>query len=185
MKLVNIFIFILISLNVSIKVNSNEEMQKLLRDGGKLIFIRHAYTPGNGDPENFNIKDCNTQRNLDYKGKKQSKELGLFFKNKISLIESIFSSEWCRCKETSFLAYNNYQTKSFLNSFYDNKFAKNKDSQINELKKFIEKQKIKKNFIFVTHYVVISEILDYYPKSGEIIVSDRNFNVLKTFDTKY
>ena len=77
------------------------------------------------------------------------------------------------------------QIKSFLNSFYDNKFAKNKDSQINELKKFIEKQKIKKNFIFVTHYVVISEILDYYPKSGEIIVSDRNFNVLKTFDTKY
>ena len=185
MKLVNIFIFILISLNISIKANSNDEMQKLLDEGGKLIFIRHAYAPGTGDPKNFNIKDCSTQRNLDSRGKKQSKELGLFFKDKINLVENIFSSEWCRCKETSYLAFNNYQTKSFLNSFYDDKFAKNKVSQISQLKEFISKQKIKKNFIFVTHYVVISEMLDYYPKSGEIVVSDRNFNVLKTFNFNY
>ena len=29
-----------------------------------LIFIRHAYAPGGGDPKNFDINDCKTQRNL-------------------------------------------------------------------------------------------------------------------------
>ena len=35
---------------------------------GKLIFIRHAIAPGNGDPDSFDLKDCSTQRNLNEKG---------------------------------------------------------------------------------------------------------------------
>ena len=31
----------------------------------KIIFMRHALAPGNGDPSNFNIDDCSTKRNLD------------------------------------------------------------------------------------------------------------------------
>ena len=38
--------------------NSNEKLVNSLKEGGKLIFIRHAYAPGNGDPVNFNLKDC-------------------------------------------------------------------------------------------------------------------------------
>ena len=37
-------------------------------DNDKVIFLRHALAPGNGDPPNFNIKDCSTQRNLDQVG---------------------------------------------------------------------------------------------------------------------
>ena len=40
----------------------------------KLIFIRHAYAPGNGDPTNFKLNDCSTQRNLNVKGINQSKK---------------------------------------------------------------------------------------------------------------
>ena len=36
----------------------------------------------------------------------------------------------------------------------------------------------KKNLIFVTHYVVILEILDYAPSSGEIVISDMNFKLI-------
>ena len=64
MKIIKILILILISLTISIKANSNEKLIDVLKEGGKLIFIRHAHAPGNGDPENFNIKDCLTQRNL-------------------------------------------------------------------------------------------------------------------------
>ena len=39
-----------------------------LRDGGKLIFIRHAYAPGSGDPDGFEISNCASQRNLDIEG---------------------------------------------------------------------------------------------------------------------
>ena len=118
MKLINIFIFLFISLTISIKVNSNENLIDNLKDGGKLIFIRHAHAPGNSDPKNFNIKDCSTQRNLDQKGMRQSKQIGLFFKNNSIQIDKVLSSEWCRCKETAFLAFINFEKKSFLNSFY-------------------------------------------------------------------
>ena len=57
---------------------------KLLKDGNKLIFIRHALAPGNGDPEGFKINDCKTQRNLNQTGINQAKKIGIFFKeNKI------------------------------------------------------------------------------------------------------
>ena len=45
-----------------------------------LIFIRHAYAPGGGDPDNFDIKDCSTQRNLNEEGREQAKNIGNFLK---------------------------------------------------------------------------------------------------------
>ena len=79
MKVIKLLIIIFISLNVPIKVNSNELLVNSLKEGGKLIFIRHAFAPGTGDPENFDIMDCSTQRNLSKKGKYQAKKIGTFF----------------------------------------------------------------------------------------------------------
>ena len=109
-------------------------MNQLL-DGNKLIFIRHAYAPGSGDPDNFNLNDCSTQRNLNEEGRKQAQKIGEFFINNNIKIEKIFSSEWCRCKETAEIAFEDYSTKNFLNSFYSEKYAKNKTKQIKELEK--------------------------------------------------
>ena len=47
---------------------------------GKVVFMRHALAPGYGDPANFNILDCKTQRNLDQTGIEQSKSIGNIFK---------------------------------------------------------------------------------------------------------
>ena len=116
---------------------SSEKLVNSLNEGGKLIFIRHAYAPGNGDPKNFSLKDCSSQRNLNQEGIDQSKKIGLFFtKNKIQ-IDKVLSSEWCRCKDTSKYAFNNYKTFNALNSFYDARFAKNKVDQVRDLKKYI------------------------------------------------
>ena len=136
-----IFIFIFISLTSSVKADLDKNFVSELEDGGKLIFIRHAYAPGSGDPNNFNLNDCSTQRNLSEEGKKQAKSIGKFFiKNEIE-IDEVLSSEWCRCKETAKIAFKDYTTKSFLNSFYSSKFAKNKDKQVKALKEYIKNYK--------------------------------------------
>ena len=150
------------------------------KQGGKLIFIRHAYAPGGGDPDNFNINDCNTQRNLNNSGREQANKIGSFFKDNNILIDKIYSSEWCRCKETALIAFNDFENKSFLNSFFSSKFSQNKDPQIMKLKRFIKNWDSKKNLVFVTHYVVISEILNYGSSSGEIVISDKNLKVIDT-----
>ena len=185
MKFLKFFIIIFISLNTSIKADLNKNLIKQLEDGGKLVFIRHAYAPGNGDPNNFNLNDCSTQRNLSKDGKKQAQLIGDFFKENKIQIDKVLSSEWCRCKETAKIAFENFSTISFLNSFYSSKFAKNKTRQVEELNKYIKKFKSKKNLILVTHYVLISEILNYGPSSGEIVVSDKNFNVIGSIEIDY
>ena len=126
MKFIKIFIFIFISLTSSVKADLDKNLVSELEDGGKLIFIRHAYAPGGGDPNNFNLNDCSTQRNLSNEGKNQAKNIGEFFKKNKIKIDKVISSEWCRCKDTSSLAFGSFETKNFLNSFYSSKFAKNK-----------------------------------------------------------
>ena len=185
MKFLKFFIIIFITLPTSIKADLNKNLMNQLEEGGKLIFIRHAYAPGSGDPDNFNLNDCSTQRNLSEDGKKQAQLIGVFFKENKIKIDKILSSEWCRCKETAFIAFEDFETKDFLNSFYSIKFAKNKKTQVKNLKKYVNKWNSKKNLILVTHYVVISEVLNYAPGSGEIIISDKDFNKIGNIEIDY
>ena len=185
MKLVKFLLIIFISINLPLKAESNQNLIAELKKGGKLIFIRHAYAPGGGDPENFSLNDCNTQRNLSQSGRDQAKKIGNFFEeNKIS-IGKVYSSEWCRCKETASIAFNKFETKKFLNSFYSSQFAINRKKQVKEFESFIKNWDKKENLIFVTHYVFISEILNYAPKSGEIIFADKDLNILDTLEVEY
>ena len=151
-----------------------------MQKGGKIIFIRHALALGNGDPDNIDLKDCSTQRNLDSRGIEQSKKIGEFFsKNKIP-IDLVLSSEWCRCKDTAKYAFKNYKTFSALNSFYDEKFYKYKDKQIKDLKKFLSEWNGDKNIVLVTHFVVISEMFNIGVSSGELIISNKNLDLIGT-----
>ena len=185
MKFLRFFIIIFISLTTPIKADLYKNLINQLKDGEKLIFIRHAYAPGNGDPAGFNLNDCSTQRNLSEDGRKQAQRISEFFtKNKIE-IDKVLSSEWCRCKETAKIAFKNYSTNSFLNSFYSVKFSKNKDKQVKAFNNYIKNFKSKKNLILVTHYVFISEILNYGPSSGEIVVSDKNLNIIGSIEIDF
>ena len=178
MKLIKFFLLILLSFNISVKANSNDEIQSLLKEGEKLIFIRHAIAPGGGDPIDFDILRCETQRNLSKEGIAQSKNIGKFFSENNIQIDKVLSSEWCRCKQTAKYAFNKYETISFLNSFFSAKFASNKNKQIYDLKKYINEWSGDNNLVLVTHYVTIQEVLNVTSSSGELIIADRNFNVL-------
>jgi phosphohistidine phosphatase SixA len=185
MKFLKIILIIFISLATPVKADSKKNIIENLKVGGKLIFIRHAYAPGGGDPENFNIYDCSTQRNLSESGRIQSRKIGNFFKENRIKIEDVYSSEWCRCKETASLAFKNFKTKSFLNSFFSSEFAHNKNEQIRNFQKFLSDWDKKTNIVFVTHFVVISEIFDYPSSSGEIVISDKNLKIIDTLEIEY
>tara|TARA_B100000965_G_scaffold343056_1_gene312554 strand:+ start:398 stop:946 length:549 start_codon:yes stop_codon:yes gene_type:complete len=178
------FFFILIPIFLSLNnyAFSFDKTINLLKEGKKIIFIRHAIAPGGGDPENFNLKDCSTQRNLNQKGINQSKKIGLFFKKNKIKIDKVLSSQWCRCKDTAKIAFKNFETFKALNSFYDQRFAENEDKQIKNLKRYIQNWNSDKNLVLVTHFVVISSVLNIGVSSGEIIISDKNFNIIGRID---
>ena len=179
-KLILIFSVLLFQLNYSF---ANDKVIDSLNEGGKLIFIRHALAPGNGDPENFELQNCSTQRNLNEIGIQQSKKIGSIFKINEIKIDNIYSSEWCRCKDTAKYAFDDFETLDALNSFYDIRFAANEDKQIKDFYEFIDSIDSKNNIVFVTHYVVIGAILNIGTSSGEIVVTDKNLNIIGSIDT--
>ena len=95
---------------------ANESTWSLLEEGGKIVFIRHAYAPGSGDPDNFVIEDCSTQRNLNQQGIDQSISIGQNFSKRDIPIQQVYTSQWCRCKDTASYAFGDYQELSSLNS---------------------------------------------------------------------
>ena len=68
---------------------------------GKVVFMRHALAPGNGDPNHFDLESCSTQRNLDEEGRQQAKRIGEKLRDRQIRFAAIYSSEWCRCRETA------------------------------------------------------------------------------------
>ena len=180
MKKLIIFLFFLF---YSVDIFANTKAISALKEGGKLIFIRHAYAPGGGDPDNFDIKKCSTQRNLDTSGIEQAKRIGKFFKDNQISIDLVLSSEWCRCKETAKNAFENYKTFKALNSFFSSKFLQNRDKQMEDLNVFVQNWNGKKNIVFVTHYVVILEALNETASPGTIIIADKKFKIIETIET--
>ena len=170
-------IFTILFLNIS-AINADENIIKKLKEGGNIIFIRHAIAPGSGDPENFNLKDSKTQRNLSSQGIKQSKRLRLFFSKNQIPVDTVLSSQWCRCKDTAKYAFGNYKTISALNSFFSYKFQKNKNKQMKDLREYLKSWRSDKNLILVTHYVTILEIINETSSSGEILITDLKLNLL-------
>tara|TARA_A100001011_G_scaffold329943_1_gene355508 strand:+ start:4747 stop:5295 length:549 start_codon:yes stop_codon:yes gene_type:complete len=174
----NKFLICIFFIYISINVNAEEKLIGSLKDGQKIIFIRHALAPGSGDPENFNLNDCSTQRNLNQSGINQSSKIGSFFLENNIPIDKVLSSEWCRCKETAKFAFDKFETFNALNSFYSKKFEKNKNKQIKDLKNYINQWDGKKNLILVTHYVVILEMINLTTSSGEIVIVDKKLNFI-------
>lgn len=175
------FIFILYIFLPSFSYSENISIsfeQLRSNSSGKIIFLRHAIAPGNGDPENFHLNDCSTQRNLSEEGIKQALKIGSYLK-KITF-EKKFSSFWCRCLETSkYLNLGEFLPHKGLNSFYEMKVDKAKT--LNSLNYLIKTLNIYDGpTIMVTHYVTIFAITGLSVSSGEMVVYD-----IKTKKSKY
>ncbi len=154
------------------------------KEGEKIILIRHALAPGGGDPKGFKLNDCKTQRNLNQIGINQSKKIGELFKKNNVKIDQVFSSQWCRCKDTARYAFKKYKEFSALNSTFSPPFDKNEKKQIKKLKNFVKNWNGNGgNLVLVTHYVVILAVTGKTSSSGELVITDRNFNVLSTINT--
>ena len=178
------FVFFYIFFSNLTSVLSSESVWDEARKGNKVILIRHSFAPGGGDPAGFKIGDCKTQRNLNKAGIEQSKKIGKIFKdNKIS-IDIVLSSEWCRCKDTAYYAFGKFQEFSALNSTFSTPYNRNGPRQVKEIEEYLMNWEGEgKNLILVTHYSIITTITTAVPSSGEIVIADKNLNVIGTIKT--
>lgn len=142
-------------------------MIEKMKAGGHILMIRHALAPGTGDPANFRIGDCSTQRNLDDRGRKQAKAIGDWLHSNGITSARVYSSQWCRCLETAeLLEMGSVAELPALNSFYE--LTQDRQPNLKALRKFIVEQPPDGVLaILVTHLVTISAIANEGVSSGE------------------
>jgi phosphohistidine phosphatase SixA len=144
-----------------------------LKSGNHFALLRHALAPGIGDPSNFEIGKCSTQRNLSNKGRNQAVKIGERFRANGIDKARVFSSQWCRCLETAkLLALGQVQELPALNSFFQ-KYER-KESQTQMLKEWLAKQDLTEPLVLVTHQVNITALTKVYPSSGELVIVEQS-----------
>ena len=148
----------------------SDTMIDQIKTGGHILMIRHAMAPGTGDPANFQIGDCSTQRNLDDRGRDQARSIGEWLRAGGIEKARVYSSQWCRCLETAELINLGPVTPlPALNSFFDR--PQDREPNLKALRNFLSQQAADSELlILVTHYVTISGITGEAVSSGEGVV---------------
>lgn len=158
----------------------------VLRSPGHLALLRHAIAPGTGDPAEFKLRDCSTQRNLSAEGRDQAARIGARFRTNGIQTARVFTSQWCRCLDTAqLLALGPVEELPVLNSFFQR--YERREPQTHALKEWLAGQDLDEPLVLVTHQVNITALTSLHPTSGELVIIRRSgsgeISVVGTIET--
>ncbi len=144
----------------------------LLKEPGTVALMRHALAPGVGDPANFELEDCSTQRNLDDRGRAQARQIGAAMRDAGVQFDAVWTSQWCRCTETAeLLDMGTPEEFPALNSHFAGQG--DPDDQAAAVMARIADMPAEARLLLVTHQVNVSELAGTGTTSGEIVVARR------------
>lgn len=161
---------LLLMLTAASPVHADETPWNALRSGGYVLLMRHAATePGTGDPPQFKLGDCKTQRNLSAAGRTQAAKTGQRLKEAGVSIAAVLSSRWCRCMDTANIAFGSAKPEPALDSFFGERSAQN-EPQTAATRSLIQSFRGPGNLVMVTHQVNITALTGAFPAEGEIFI---------------
>ena len=146
------------------------------REGGVLM-IRHTSTEsGVGDPPEFTLGQCRTQRNLSAQGRQEALDLGAWMQAHKLQPDAVLSSLWCRCQDTARLAFGTFENWVPLNST----FAGQGDARSQEtaMRARLRDLPAGRREVWVTHQVNMTALTESYPALGEGFLVDRQGRLL-------
>jgi phosphohistidine phosphatase SixA len=146
-----------------------QDIPSLLRSGACVVLLRHAETdPGIGDPPNFKVSDCSTQRNLSETGREQSRSIGQWFQKRELHARAVLSSAWCRCRDTAELAFGRHSVLPALNSTFNN--GRLPDPPTQSLRTRLKGVPVGEFEVWVTHQVNITALTGEFTAMGEALI---------------
>ena len=178
-QIIRVFFFAVLFLAKSSFAFSYTLVEYAKNPFGNVLFIRHAIAPGFGDPQNFDLNDCSTQRNLSKEGIVQAIKIGKKIKAAGIKFSKIYSSQWCRCLETArHMNLGEINSEPGLNSFFQGIVSKEKTLSI--LRKRLKSLEAKNELVLmVTHQVTINAITGITVSSGGAVAYNENLGVSK------
>lgn len=148
---------------------------------GYVLLLRHSLAPGVGDPENFDLRDCSTQRNLSAVGRQDAQDVGRWLARREIKIARVESSRWCRAKETAnLLNLGKVRLNRNLDSLFEEADALNHPQTIKVRKQIVDHRNKSGMLILVGHFVNIAAITNVGVDSGEgVLVRADSKGVIK------
>ncbi len=149
--------------------DDNGEAWQALRNGEAVLMMRHALAPGTGDPGNFELGDCSTQRNLNDEGRAQARAWKPFLAEHGITTARVFSSQWCRCMDTATgMDMGDVTGWPPLNSFFQNRG--DGPRQTRETIAGVNEMGQGAPIILVSHQVNTTALTGIYPASNEGVI---------------
>jgi phosphohistidine phosphatase SixA len=159
---------LLLALYSSAGQASDEQAWAALREGRAVLLMRHAIAPGTGDPANFQLGDCSTQRNLDQAGLEQARRWGAVLRAQ-QITPQLLSSRWCRAQDTAQeMDLGAVQALPALDSFFQTPAAARE--QTAQLVAQINAYAMDAPRVMVSHQVNITALTGIFPVSGEGLI---------------
>jgi len=135
---------------------------------GYVLLMRHALAPGVGDPENFNVNDCSTQRNLNDEGRQDARDIGQWLQRREVKILRVESSRWCRAKETAeLLNIGKVRPNRNLDSLFEETNLESHPQTANIKKRIQSHRNTRGLLVFVGHFVNFQAVAGVSLDSGE------------------
>lgn len=149
------------------------ELQQKLAAGDHVLLMRHADAPGVGDPPGYSLADCATQRNLGAEGRAQAGRIGAWLRQQGVAGARVFSSPWCRCKDTAaLLGLGPVTEESALGSFFGE--PQQAEASTVRLRAFVARTLAARKgapLILVTHNVNIAAYVGASLGSGDMVLA--------------
>ena len=178
-RLIPVLVYLVMHFSHVTAESRNNLTNAIAAVNANVVFMRHALAPGYGDPDNFSLRDCNTQRNLDAKGRKQASFIGAAIQHSGFRFTRIFSSEWCRCKETTeLMKLGKWRLFPGLNSFFQGHADRQDTLEMLSLKL---EALTKGVTLMVTHQVIINAVTGASVGSGEFVAYNTDTKRRKVF----
>ncbi|WP_255468470.1 histidine phosphatase family protein [Reyranella sp. CPCC 100927] len=148
---------------------SEEAAWVALRGDGHVALMRHADAPGFGDPPDWRLDDCSTQRNLSAQGRADAAAVGARLKTQGARLGRVVSSPWCRCIDTATLMdVGRVEIEpTFSNAVV---LSDRRDALAPGARAIIRDWKGPGTLLVVTHGANIQALIGYNPAAGEIVV---------------
>jgi phosphohistidine phosphatase SixA len=163
-------LFAAVFLLLTAHAQATEAGWALLRNGGQVVFLIHANAPGTGDPANFDINNCRTQRHLSDRGRQQARRIGALFAARAEPVEKVYASRYCRTRETATLAFGDrlVEETAALDIFPTS------EPQLQEAKeavlKLIRDYSDSGNLVLVTHPENVEALVGIKPREAEAVI---------------
>jgi phosphohistidine phosphatase SixA len=165
-------ILILLSCLLSQNVYANElaiwDRLQGTNPKGYVLLLRHTLAPGVGDPENFKLNDCSTQRNLSSVGREDAKAVGDWLKRREIKVARVESSRWCRAKQTAqLLDIGRVRLNSNLDSLFESADPAKAIQTVRVKRQIVDWRDKSGLLVLVGHFINIGAVTGVGVDSGE------------------